>query len=147
MGWPSAVHKVDPLARQIGKSSEVLGRREPLRLEALTRRSCPTLSRFAADNPAHRRIVAQALGVVHILVSGTPPKSPLPQQTDQSMAAILARPGIGKNPARDRRQAECVVAFAVCQQSGIGCDNGAAKQEHQPTVETNLRAPSSDSPA
>jgi len=35
------VHKVDPLARQVGKSSEVLGRREPLRLEAphLTRRS------------------------------------------------------------------------------------------------------------
>jgi len=65
------VHKVDPLARQVGKSSEVLGRREPLRLEAshLTRRSRAALRRFAADNPAHSRIVAQALGVVHILVS------------------------------------------------------------------------------
>src|SRR5215831_16454891 len=64
--------KADPLARQVGKSSEVLGRREPLRLEAphLTRRSRAALRRFAADNPAHRRIVAQALGVVHILVSG-----------------------------------------------------------------------------
>src|SRR5215831_16149179 len=28
---PSAMHKVDPPARQVGKSSEVLGRREPLR--------------------------------------------------------------------------------------------------------------------
>ena len=69
MPRPSAVHKVDPLARQVGKSSEVLGRREPLRLETphLTRRSRAPLRRFAADNPAHRRIVAQALGVVHIL--------------------------------------------------------------------------------
>ena len=51
------------------QSSEVLGRREPLRLEAphLTRRRRAALRRFAADNPAHRRIVAQALGVVHIL--------------------------------------------------------------------------------
>src|SRR6516164_4086975 len=59
MGWPSAVHKVDPLARQVGKSSEVVGRREPLRLEAphLARRSRAPLRRFAADNPAHRRIV------------------------------------------------------------------------------------------
>jgi hypothetical protein len=55
-------HKVDPLARQVGKNSEVLGRREPLRLEAphLTRRSRAPLRRFAADNPGHSRSVAQA---------------------------------------------------------------------------------------
>ena len=66
------MYKVDPLARQVNKSGEVLGRGEPLRLEAphLTRRSRALLRRFAADNPAHCRIVAQALGVVHILVSG-----------------------------------------------------------------------------
>jgi hypothetical protein len=60
------------MASQVGKSSEVLGRREPLRLEAphLTRRGRAPLRRLAADNPAHSRIVAQALGVVHILVSG-----------------------------------------------------------------------------
>jgi hypothetical protein len=64
------VYKGDPLPRQVGKSSEVLGRRDPLRLEEshLTRRT-RAVRRFAADNPAHRRIVAQALGV-HILVSG-----------------------------------------------------------------------------
>src|SRR5262249_38146411 len=54
---PSAVHKIDPLARQVGKSSEVLGHREPLRLEAphLAGRSRAPLRRFAADNPAHSR--------------------------------------------------------------------------------------------
>jgi hypothetical protein len=33
-------------------------------------RSRAALSRFAANDPAHRRIMPQALGVVHILISG-----------------------------------------------------------------------------
>src|SRR5262249_20061992 len=51
---PSAMHKVDPLARQVGKSSEVLGRREPLRLKAahLARRGrAPAPSRVAVPAP------------------------------------------------------------------------------------------------
>jgi hypothetical protein len=28
-----------------------------------------TVNRFPADNPAHRRIAAQALGIVHVLIS------------------------------------------------------------------------------
>src|SRR5262252_2813505 len=83
---------IDPLARQVGKSSEVLGRREPLRLEAphLTRRSRAPLRRLAADNPAHSRIVAQAIGVVHILVSGKATKYRLPEQPGQCVPTILA---------------------------------------------------------
>src|SRR6516165_534110 len=90
-GWPSAVHKVDPPARQVGKSSEVLGRREPLRLEAphLTRRSRAPLRRFAADNPAHSRIVAQTLGVVHILVSRKATKYRLPEQPANACRPFL----------------------------------------------------------
>jgi hypothetical protein len=67
----AAVHKVDPPAGKVGKSGEVLRCREPLRLEPahLARRSRATMSRFATDNPTHRRIVAQALAVVHILIS------------------------------------------------------------------------------
>src|SRR5262245_7932718 len=81
-GWPSAVHKADPLARQVGKSSEVLGRREPLRLEAphLTGRSRAPLRRFGADHPTYGRIVEQARGVVDILVSGKATQYRLPEQ-------------------------------------------------------------------
>jgi hypothetical protein len=85
--------------------------------------------------------MAQAFGVVDILVTGEPSKHRLPQQTDQSMAAILARAGIGKNLARHRRQTECVVEFAVCQQSGTGRDHGAAKLQHQAAVEIELESP------
>jgi hypothetical protein len=35
-------------------------------------------------------------------------------------------------------QPECVVEFAVCQQSGIGRDHGAAKLQHQTAVEIEL---------
>jgi hypothetical protein len=96
------VHKIDPLPRQVGKSREVLRCSEPLRLEAahLARRSCTALSRLAADDPANRRIVAQTLGVVHVLISSETTKHRLPQQTDQRMASIPAGARIGKGLAR-----------------------------------------------
>ena len=79
------VHRVDPLARQIGKSGEVFRPRQPFGLEAahLTSRSSPIHGRFAADHPAHRRIAAQPIGVVHILVTSQPAEYRLPQQPDQ----------------------------------------------------------------
>ena len=104
-GLPSAVHKVDPLARQVSKSRKVLGCREPLRLEAthLARRSRMAVRRFAADNPAHRRIMPQALGIVHVLVSGEAAEDRLPKQSGQCVPAILASACVDENIARHRR--------------------------------------------
>jgi len=135
--WPSAVHKVDPLARQIGKSSEVLGRRELLCLEAahLTRRRRAPLRRFAADNPAHSRIVAQAIGVVHILVSDKATKYRLPEQTGQCVPTILATACVGQNISRHLGQTEYVVEFTINQQTSIGGHQGSAKLVHQAAVE------------
>src|SRR5262245_65504210 len=79
---PSTVHKIDPLGGQVGKSGKVLGCREPSRLEAahLAWRCGTPLGRFATDNPTHRRIMTQALGVVHVFVSGKATKYRLPEQ-------------------------------------------------------------------
>jgi hypothetical protein len=65
---------VDPLAGKIGKRRQVLCGREPSRLEPphLARRGCTTMSRLPADDPSHRGIMAQPLGVVDVLVSGKP---------------------------------------------------------------------------
>ena len=65
------MHKIDPLAGQVSEGRKIYRCRQPLRLEAadLARRSRATLSRFATDNPAHRRIVTQAFGVIHVLIS------------------------------------------------------------------------------
>ena len=136
----AAMHKVDPLAGQVGKSGKVLRCREPLRLEPahLAWRSRTALCRFAADNPAHRWIVAQALGVVHVLISSETTKHRLPQQTDQRMATVLAGARIGEYLDCHLGQAERVIEFAVGQQSCIGGDDRAAKLQHQATVEIEL---------
>jgi hypothetical protein len=65
--------------------------------------------RLAADDPAHRRIMTQALGIVHILVSGEATENGLTQQTDKRMAAVLARTHIGERIACNHRQAEHVI--------------------------------------
>src|SRR5262245_57485649 len=137
MGWPSAVHKVDPLAGQVGKSRKVLVCSKPLRLKAanLARRSRTAHDGFAADNPAHRRIVAQTLGVVHILVSGKATKYRLPEQPGQCVPTILATACVGQNITRYLGQTEYVVEFAISQQPSIGGHQGAAKLEHQAAVE------------
>jgi hypothetical protein len=64
------MNEVDPLTGQVNKPDEVGVCRKPLRLEPahLARRSRATMSRFATDNPTHRRVVAQPLGVVHVLI-------------------------------------------------------------------------------
>jgi hypothetical protein len=93
------------------------------------------VSRCPADNPAYRRIVAQALGVVHVLISSKAAEHRLPQQTDQRMAAVPAGSRISECLARHLGQAECIVEFAVCQQSRVGRDHGPTKLEHQAAVE------------
>jgi hypothetical protein len=109
--WRAAsMNAVDPLAGKLSESEEVLSRRQPLRLEAphLARRGRTTLSRLAADNPTHRRIMAQPVGVVHVLVSGKPTEDRLPQHPDYSMPAVLAGSPVCKrlpgHPAEERRR-------------------------------------------
>jgi hypothetical protein len=139
----SAVHKIDPLTGQVGKRREVLVCRKPPRLKAphLARRSCAALSRLAADDPAHRRIMTQALGVVHVFVSGKPTEHRLPQHPDQIMATVPAGTGVSEQITRHRGQPKCIVEFAIGKQPGIRCRHGAAKLEHQAAVKIEPKSP------
>ena len=143
------MHEVDPLAGKIGKSREVLRCREPLRLEPahLARRSRTALRRFAADNPAHRWIVAQTLGVVHVLVASETTKHRLPQQTDQRMVTVLAGARIGERLAGHRGQSECVVEFTVCQQSASDVTTEPRNCSIKRRSKSSLRTSSFDLPA
>ena len=51
----------------------------------------------AAGNPAYRRIMAQALGVIDILVPGQPSEHRLPKQPDKGMPAVPAGAGVGEH--------------------------------------------------
>jgi len=96
--WPDRSARA---AKFLGAASHCVSKRPHL-----TRRSRAPLRRFAADNPVHRRIVAQALGVVHVLISGNAAEHRLPQQTDQCVAAVPAGSRISECLARHRGQAE-----------------------------------------
>jgi hypothetical protein len=94
-----------------------------------------TRSRLAADNPAHRRIMAQAFGVVDIFVSGQPSEHRLPQQSDKSMATVLPGACVGQHLTCHCPETEDIVEFAIGEQSGIGGDPRAMKLKLQATVE------------
>jgi hypothetical protein len=77
-------------------------------------------NRFFADNPAHRRIMAQPLGVVHILVSGKSSEHRLSQHSDESMPAVPASACVGEYIAGHRSEAERIVEFPIREQAGVG---------------------------
>jgi len=50
----------------------------------------PSLRSPGRRSPAHRRIAAQPLGIVHVLVAGKPAEYRLPQQADEQVTTVLA---------------------------------------------------------
>jgi hypothetical protein len=136
-GWSPLVHFVDPPSGQIGESGKVLGPAKPLRLEAphLAGRSGRPRDRPVADHPPHCGVVAQPVGVVHILVAGQPSEYRLAQQARQSVPTILAGARISKRIGRRVGQTHRVIQLTVRQQPGIRGDRRAAKLQQQATVE------------
>jgi len=85
--------------------------------------------------------VLGTLGVVHVFAAGKATKYRLSKQPRQGVPAILACARIGEFLACHRSRPEHVVEFAIGQQSGIGCDQGAAKLNRQAAVKIELDNP------
>jgi hypothetical protein len=68
------MNAIDPLPGETGERGEVLVTREPLGLEPphLASRCGIALDGLAADDPAHRGITPQPVGVVDVFISGEP---------------------------------------------------------------------------
>src|SRR5674476_71497 len=80
----TAVYPVNPSPAKIGERNKVLIIRKPLGLEAshLAGGGCLLRCGPTANNPSHRRITPEPVGVVHVLVSGDTPKHRLAQHSD-----------------------------------------------------------------
>ncbi len=65
-----------------------------------------------ADNPAHRRITTQALGVVYILVAAEAAEDGLPEQALHRMLSVLARARINEFIVDHDGQTEGIIEFA-----------------------------------
>jgi hypothetical protein len=131
------MNAVDPPPREIGERGEVLVTREPLRLQPphLAGRSHIALDRLAADDPAHRRITSQPVGVVDVLVSGKTTEYRLAQHADKIMPPVPPRATVNQVLLRDGHQAERVIEFAIGQQSGIGGDARTVELQLEAAVE------------
>jgi hypothetical protein len=116
-GRSPLMHLVDPLAGQIGERGKVLGPAQPLRLEAthLAGRGGRASNRVVADHPAHRRVAAEPLGVVHVLVPGQASKHRLAQQPRQPVATVLAGARIRQRLGSGVGQAQGIIQLAVSQ--------------------------------
>ena len=88
-----------------------------------------------ADNPAHRRVTSQAVGVVHVLIATEAAEDGLAKQSCQRMPAVLAGARVIETIANHVGQPERVIEFAIGEQSGVGGDPGAMKLELQAAVE------------
>ena len=96
---------------------------------------------FPADDPAHRRIMAQPLGVIHVLITGQPSEHGLPQHAHQRMAAIPASARLGENFGRHRGKTERVAEFSIREQSGVRGQHSSTKLKHQAAVEIDPERP------
>jgi hypothetical protein len=85
--------------------------------------------------------MAKTVSIIHILVSGKAAKDRLPEQPGQCVAAISARAGVGQNIARQRRQSQHVIEFAIGKQTGIGGHDRTAKLQHHAAVEIEPECP------
>jgi hypothetical protein len=91
--WTAAVHPVNPSPAKIDERDEVLIIRKPFGLETphLAGGGCLLRCGATANDPAHRRITPEPVGVVHVLVSGDTPKHRLSQHADQIVPTVPAR--------------------------------------------------------
>ena len=102
------------MPREISQCGEVLVGGKDLGLEAshLTGRCCSFRNGTTADNPTHRRITSQVVGVVHVFVAAKAAEDGLPEQALHRVLAVLARARVNEFIADHQGQAEGIIEFA-----------------------------------
>jgi len=122
---------------QIGERREVLllGHRAGLEATHLARRRGLIGHCAAAYNPAHRGIVPEAVGVVHVLVPGEAAEYGLTELGEQRVAPVLPGAWMVEQVSGQRRQAEGVVGFTEREQASVGGDGRAVELQLQAPVE------------
>ena len=79
--------------------------------------------------------MAQAFGVIDILVSSKSSEHRLPQQSDESVATVLSGACVGTHIASHGAETKGIVEFTASEQPGIGGDPRAMELKLEATVE------------
>src|SRR6476646_5436563 len=105
------------------------------------------LSRLATNDPAHRGIVTQSFGVVHVLITSQAAEHRLPEQPCQCVPTVLAGARVGERLACRRGQSECVVKLAVCNNPASDVTTDPRNCTIRRRSKSSRMEPDSDSPA
>jgi hypothetical protein len=116
------VDSLNPNAGQVGQRRQVIIRRQPFRLEAahLAGRSSQAVETLAIHDGPHDGILREALGVIHVFVSGETTEHRLPKKSHQEMSGVLATPRLRQNLSAQLGQSKGVIQFTIREQTGVG---------------------------
>ena len=108
---------VDPLSRKIGECGEVFRGGQKLRLKTphLAGGCCLSFDGLAADKPPHRRVEAEPVGIVHVVVAAKASKNRLAELPDKSVATVLATTGIREHVPGNLGQSKSIPGTATIQ--------------------------------
>ena len=128
---------VDPVARHVRQGGEVLGSGEHFGLEPphLAGRCRIARDSLAADDPAHRGITSQSVGVVDVLVAGEPAEDRLARKGDDAVQSVVAVARVDDMLAHQLVKTQHVIQLAVEQQTAIGADRRAVELDTNATIE------------
>ncbi len=96
---------------------------------------------LAADNPPHRRVEAEPVGIVHVVVAAKASENGLTELPDKTVATILPTTGVRECVPGNLGQSESIIQFPVRQQPGVGSDLGTVELKLQAAVKIEPQNP------
>ena len=96
---------------------------------------------MAADDPAHDRVEAEPVGIVHVVVPAKASENGLAELPDKTVATVLSTTGVGESVSGNLGQSDRIIQFPVRQQPGVGSDLGTVEFKLQPTVKIQPQNP------
>ncbi len=96
---------------------------------------------MTADDPPHRRVETEPVGIVHVVVAAKASENGLAELPDKTVATVLATTGVREHVPGNLAQSDCIIQFPVRQQPGIESDFGTVELKLQPTVKIEPQNP------
>ena len=134
---------VDPHPVHVGQCLNVRIGGQNLRLETshLAGGSGLSFNGLAADDPAHDRVEAEPVGIVHVVVPAKASENGLAELPGKIVATVLPTTGVGEYAPGNLAQSDRIIEFSIRQHPSIGRDLGTVELQLQPTVKTEPQNP------
>jgi hypothetical protein len=79
---------------------------------------------MATHDPPHRRVEAESIGIVHVVVPAKASENGPPELPDKTVTTVLPTTGVREYAPGNLGQSDGVIQFSVRQQPSVGSDLG-----------------------